>query len=228
MSWFKRKKMSAEELSKENIEELLEEDGDKIPVVDKRKFNADGERVKNEEETTEAKHEQVLPIVLKLEEEVSVERQRREAAEHKLVGVQAKFDELKAQMERETAEMRQRLQRHNEQRMQIEKSEFLTSLLPVLDNLILAVNASESDASFDNLLVGVKGTARMFEQTLAGLGVEAIVAVGADFDPELHEAVEMIATEADQDGKITAEFARGYKFGERLLRPARVQVGKAA
>ena len=220
--------MSAEELSKENIEELLEEDGDKIPVVDKRKFNADGERVKNEEETTEAKHEQVLPIVLKLEEEVSVERQRREAAEHKLVGVQAKFDELKAQMERETAEMRQRLQRHNEQRMQIEKSEFLTSLLPVLDNLILAVNASESDASFDNLLVGVKGTARMFEQTLAGLGVEAIVAVGADFDPELHEAVEMIATEADQDGKITAEFARGYKFGERLLRPARVQVGKAA
>ena len=143
MSWFKRKKMSAEELSKENIEELLEEDGDKIPVVDKRKFNADGERVKNEEETTEAKHEQVLPIVLKLEEEVSVERQRREAAEHKLVGVQAKFDELKAQMERETAEMRQRLQRHNEQRMQIEKSEFLTSLLPVLDNQILALKASE-------------------------------------------------------------------------------------
>lgn len=174
------------------------------------------------------KNEVVPPIVAKLEAEVAVERQRREAAEHKLVGVQAKFDELRAQMERETAEMRQRLQRHNEQRMQIEKSEFLTTLLPILDNLGLAVKAGGTDASFDNLLVGVRGTARMFEQTLLGLGVEPIDAVGKDFDPELHEAVEMVEAEPEMDGKITAEFTRGYKFGERLLRPARVQVGKAS
>lgn len=223
MSWFKRKKMSEEEISKEDIEGLLEEDGEEIPVIDKRRFKADGERVAKAEE----KQEHVPPIVAKLEEEVAVERQRREAAEHKLVGVQSKFDELRAQMERETAEMRQRLQRHNEQRMQIEKSEFLTSLLPILDNLALAVKAGETDASFENLFVGVKGTARMFEQTLLALGVEPIDAVGADFDPELHEAVEMIEAAAEQDGKITAEFSRGYKFGERLLRPSRVQVGKA-
>lgn len=224
MSWFKRKKMNEEEMSKEEIEGLLEEDGESIPVVDKRKFKADGERVAKDDD----KPDHVPPIVAKLEEEVSVERQRREAAEHKLVGVQAKFDELRAQMERETAEMRQRLQRHNEQRMQIEKSEFLTTLLPILDNLNLAVKAGETDASFENLHVGVKGTARMFEQTLLGLGVEPIVAVGADFDPELHEAVEMVEAPVEQDGKITAEFSRGYKFGDRLLRAARVQVGKAS
>ncbi len=222
MSWFKRKKMSEEEISKEELEELLEEGAEKIPVVDKRTFSSEGERVK----TDEAK-EQVPPIVAKLEEEVAVERQRREAAEHKLVGVQSKFDELRAQMERETAEMRQRLQRHNEQRMQIEKSEFLTTLLPILDNLVLAVKAGETDSSFEHLYVGVKGTARMFEQTLLGLGVEPIESVGADFDPELHEAVEMVEVDAEQDGKITSEFSRGYRFGDRLLRAARVQVGKA-
>jgi molecular chaperone GrpE len=169
----------------------------------------------------------VPPIVAKLEEEVAVERQRREAAEHKLVGVQAKFDELRAQIERETAEMRQRLQRHNEQRMQIEKSEFLTTLLPILDNLRLAIKASETDTSFEHLLEGVKGTARSFEQTLTALGVEPIESIGATFDPELHDAVEMVEVEAENDGVIMAEFSRGYKFGERLLRPARVQVGKA-
>ncbi len=226
MTWFKRKKMSPEEIKKEENEELLDEENESIPVVDKRTFNADGERVKQEDDKKPA-HDHVPPIVAKLEGEVTVERQRREAAEHKLIGVQAKFDELRAQMERETAEMRQRLQRHNEQRMQIEKSEFLTSLLPVLDNLNLAVKAGETDTSFEHLFAGVKGTARMFEQMLLSLGVEPIVAVGADFDPELHEAVEMVEADEENDGKITAEFSRGYKFGERLLRPARVQVGKA-
>ncbi len=104
---------------------------------------------------------------------------------------------------------------------------FLTTLLPVLDNLNLAINASETDASFEHLLEGVKGTARSFEQALTSVGVEPVASVGADFNPELHEAVDMIPVESDEDDKITAEYSRGYKFGERLLRPARVQVGKA-
>jgi molecular chaperone GrpE len=105
---------------------------------------------------------------------------------------------------------------------------FLTTLLPVLDNLNLAINASKTDASFEHLLVGVKGTARSFEQALTSVGVEPVASVGADFNPELHEAVDMIPVESDQDDRITAEYSRGYKFGDKLLRPARVQVGKAA
>jgi molecular chaperone GrpE (heat shock protein) len=48
-----------------------------------------------------------------------------------------------------------------------------------------------------------------------------------DFDPELHEAVDMVGVEPENDGKIVSEYARGYKFGDKLLRPARVQVGRA-
>ncbi len=62
---------------------------------------------------------------------------------------------------------------------------------------------------------------------MTSVGVEPIASVSADFEPELHEEVDMISVESDQDDKITAEYSRGYKFGERLLRPARVQVGKA-
>jgi molecular chaperone GrpE len=51
--------------------------------------------------------------------------------------------------------------------------------------------------------------------------------VGAKFDPELHEAVDMVSVDPEDDGKIVAEYSKGYRFGDRLLRPARVQVGKA-
>jgi molecular chaperone GrpE len=103
---------------------------------------------------------------------------------------------------------------------------FLTTLLPVLDNLNLAIAASETDPSIEHLRTGVIGTARSFEQALISVGVEAVPSVGMPFDPELHEAVDMKPVDAADDGKITAEYSKGYRFGDRLLRPARVQVGK--
>ena len=162
-----------------------------------------------------------------LENKLKQETQRREAAEAKLVGVQAKFEEVKNGLERETAEMRQRLMKTLEDRAKQGQFSFLTTLLPVLDNLTLAIDHAEKDSSLEHLLGGVKGTARSFEQALMSVGVEAVPSIGADFNPELHEAIDMVAVEAARDGKITAEYSRGYKFGERLLRPARVQVGKA-
>ena len=210
-----------------NSEEILDET-EEINVKDKRRFNKQGERLDGGGGKTETKNEPARSArEIELENKLKDERTRREAAESKLVGVQAKFDEIKTQMERETAEMRQRLMKTLEDRAKQGQFNFLTTLLPVLDNLNLAIAASETDASFEHLLTGVKGTARSFEQALLSVGVEPIVSVGSDFDPELHEAVDMVETDPESDGKITAEYSRGYKFGDRLLRPARVQVGKA-
>jgi molecular chaperone GrpE len=58
------------------------------------------------------------------------------------------------------------------------------------------------------------------------VGAEPVPSVGSTFDPEIHEAIDMAEVDPDNDGKVTAEYSRGYKFGERLLRPAKVQVGK--
>ena len=209
-----------------NNEEIIEEEemNENIPINDRRRFNEKG-RVNFEEE--KSKEPIKSPHETELENKLGEETKRREAAEAKLVGVQAKFEEIKAQMERETQEMRSRMQKSLEDRAKQGQFNFLVSLLPVLDNLNLAIAASETDASFEHLLSGVKGTARSFEQALMTVGVEPIQAVGADFDPELHEAVDTIPVEPEGDGKIIGEYSRGYKFGERLLRPARVQVGKA-
>lgn len=220
---FKRKKMS----DKDFLEDLLNGEDVKIPVNDKRRFNDQGERLDGSEETEAAKEPVRSAVEIELETKLKAETERREAAESKLVGVQVKFDEAKANLEKETSEMRARLMKTLEDRGQQKQFNFLTTLLPVLDNLNLAVAASEQDASVENLRTGVSGVARVFEQALTSVGVETVASVGSTFDPELHEAVDMVPAEAEMDGKVTKEYSRGYKFGDRLLRPARVQVGKS-
>jgi molecular chaperone GrpE len=226
MSWFKKKNMNSN--NEQDYNPDIEEQTDELPVNDKRRFNTEGERVRVEvkDETENPKQNVKSQRETELENRLKEETMRREAAEAKLIGVQAKFEEVKTEMERETQEMRSRMQKTLEDRAKQGQFNFLTALLPVLDNLSRAIQASETDASFEHLLDGVKGTARSFEQALMSVGVEAIPAIGTDFNPELHEAIDMIPVEPEQDGKITAEYSRGYKFGERLLRPSKVQVGR--
>ncbi len=208
-----------------NNEDSFDEGGREIPINDKRRFNERGERVGGADETP--KEPVKSPREIELEAKLLAETERREAAEAKLVGVQAKFEEAKASLEKETADMRARLMKTLEDRSKQGQFNFLTTLLPVLDNLNLAVAASEKDPSLDHLRDGVIGTARSFEQALVSVGVEPVPSVGAEFDPEVHEAVDMKPVEPENDGKVTAEYLRGYRFGDRLLRAARVQVGKA-
>ncbi len=217
---FKRKAMNENEPLAEDIFE-----GEPVlKTEDKRRFNDQGDRIRGDES------EKKIPVSsakeVELESRLKAETERREAAEAKLVGVQAKFEEAKSGLEKETADMRTRLMKTLEDRAKQGQFNFLTTLLPVLDNLNLAIAASEKDTSFEHLLSGVKGTARSFEQALMSVGVEAVPSVGADFDPEMHEAVDTKEVDAEHDGKITAEYSRGYKLGDRLLRPAKVQVGK--
>lgn len=209
------------------LEELLSGEDLKIPVNDKRRFNNQGERVDGTDEPETSKELVRSAKEIELENYLKAETERREAAESKLVGVQAKFDEAKANLEKETSEMRARLMKTLEDRGQQSQFNFLTTLLPVLDNLNLAVAASEQDASVEHLRTGVSGVARVFEQALTSVGVETVASVGSSFDPELHEAVDMVEADAEMDGKVTKEYSKGYKFGDRLLRPARVQVGKS-
>ena len=209
-----------------NEEEItIDESGEeKIPVNDKRRFNADGEMIVEEEKSAEPVKS---AIEIELESKLKTETARREAAESKLIGVQAKFEEAKANLERETSEMRVRLMKTLEDRGKQAQFNFLTMLLPVLDNLNLAVAASETDPSVEHLRDGVIGTARSFERALIDVGVEPILSIGAEFDPEIHQAIDTSDVDAGADGKITAEYSRGYRFGGRMLRPASVQVGKA-
>jgi molecular chaperone GrpE len=218
---FKRRKMSVND----PFNGRADDEPVKIPVNDKRRVTEDGIRedlVDDPAGSVPAKSYRET----ELETQLKAETERREAAEAKLVGVQAKFEEAKNNLEKETAEMRSRLMKTLEDRSKQGQFSFLTTLLPVLDNLNLAIASSETDPSLDHLRDGVKGTARSFEQALMSVGVEAVPSIGSRFDPEMHEAIDMAEVDPELDGTVTAEYSRGYKFGDRLLRPARVQVGK--
>jgi molecular chaperone GrpE len=219
---FKRKKMNQNDPING---EVFDEEPLKIPVNDRRRVTEDGLRDDIKEDPAGAPTKSAREI--ELETKLKAETERREAAEAKLVGVQAKFEEAKRDLEKETSEMRSRLMKTLEDRSKQGQFDFLTTLLPVLDNLNLAIAASEQDPSLDHLRDGVKGTARSFEQALMSVGVETVPSIGTKFDPEIHEAIDMAEVDAPKDGTITAEYSRGYRFGERLLRPAKVQVGKA-
>jgi len=215
-----------------------EQEAENVRFEDKRRFTDDGERVEVKVEVPEETMEvddtpiEAVPTksaeVVLLENELTTITERCRAAEDKLIEVQKRFEAERDNLEKETTEMRTRMKRSLEQQADQGRFTFLTSLLPVLDNLNLALSAAEHDTSIDNLLGGVKGTARSFEQALMSVGVKPIESVGDKFDPLLHEAVEMVETDADKDGLITKEFARGYTYKEKLLRPSRVQVGNGA
>ncbi len=206
-------------------EKTTGEEPETVPFNDKRRFNEEG--LRDDVKADAPPPPQRSPRELELEASLKAETERREAAELKLVGVQTKFDDAKRDLEKETTEMRSRLMKTLEGRSQQKQFEFLTTLLPVLDNLNLAIASSEQDPSVDHLRDGVKGTARSFEKALMSVGVEPVPSIGVRFDPELHEAIDMAEVDAEEDGLITAEYSSGYRLGDRLLRPARVQVGRA-
>src|SRR5205085_875378 len=87
--------------------------------------------------------------------------------------------------------------------------------------------AAEGGGTKEARLDGLRGTISGFEGAVAQAGAEPIEAVGQQFDPEIHEAVDTIEVEPEREGTVTAQYSRGYRMGGQLLRPARVQVGRA-
>jgi molecular chaperone GrpE len=152
---------------------------------------------------------------------------RAREAEQKVLDVQARFEQVRSELKRETDELRRRLARNADERVAREKAAFISALLPVIDNLQRAVEAAEAGGTQEALLDGLRGTISGFENVLTQIGAEPVEALAQAFDPELHEAVDTAEVEPALDGQVTAQYGRGYRLGNQLLRPARVQVGRA-
>lgn len=189
-----------------------------LRVTDRRRVYLDDQGT--ESEKTETEQPNLKPSYV---EELEA---RTKAAEKQVLEVQARFDQLRQQLQRETDETRQRLNRSADERAASEKAKFVASLLPALDNLNRA--AASGDAPRESILEGIRSIASTFEAALTNAGVEPIQSVGEDFNPELHEAVDTEETSSEMDGKVIEEYSRGFRMGDRLLRPARVKVGRAS
>ncbi|HRD55243.1 MAG TPA: nucleotide exchange factor GrpE, partial [Parachlamydiaceae bacterium] len=75
--------------------------------------------------------------------------------------------------------------------------------------------------------IGFKMIMEQFKDVLIAQGVSAFKSQGTEFDPHCHEAVEMIETDEYPSGTVVEESIKGYKMGEKIIRPARVKVAKA-
>ncbi|HEX9001815.1 MAG TPA: nucleotide exchange factor GrpE [Blastocatellia bacterium] len=201
-----------------------------IRVNDKRRFTAEGEPIAEIEEpaSAEAPSVEVESLQAKLKES----EEKRAEAERKVSEFADRFRKAQEQLKAETDEIRARINRTSEQKLEAARGDLVAGLLDTLDNLKRAVAAAEKSekrgTDFNALLDGVRATANLFEARMQALGLTAIVSEGEDFNPELHEAVEIVPVDPEQDNKVIAEYQTGYKFGDRLLRPARVRVGRAS
>ena len=201
-------------------DKTLTDESPEVRITDRRRFHMDNENAERSED--EVEQPSLKPTYV---EELEA---RTKAAERQVQDVQARFDQLRQQLQRETDETRQRLNRAADERAAADKARFITSLLPLVDDLQRAIQAANEGADRDALLEGIRRILGSFETALANVNVEPIPAIGEVFDPELHEAVDTADVGSEDEGRVLEEYTRGFRAGDRLLRPARVRVGRAS
>ncbi len=154
------------------------------------------------------------------------------ASRAELKRLQAALDETKEALARRQADFenyRKRIERERGEAHQRVVGDVGRKLLPVLDNLDRALEAettvqANESKEFRHFLHGVELINRQLNEVLESLGIQPIVSVGEHFNPHLHEAVVTEPSDKYEPDTVTEELARGYRIGDRLLRPAMVKV----
>ena len=183
------------------------------PTVGEAGQSADGDASEDAGEARSS--EAATPSrITQLQSQVDVLMTERASLYDKLLRRQAEFDNYRKRVERERNELYQ----HG-------REDVLLQSLPVVDNFERALSSlEESEGDAEALRRGVELIHKQFKDALSKLGLEAVEAVGKTFDPHVHEAVTTEATDKHKENTVIEEFQRGYKIGDRLLRPAKVKV----
>src|ERR1044072_7364235 len=164
----------------------------------------------------EQENEQKEPVAA-LQAQIETMTQERAALYDQLLRRQAEFENYRRRVDRERSEAYTRA-----------RAEVLLELLPVIDNFERALASLEnSGGDAESLRHGVELIHKQFKDALTKFGLEPVESVGQTFDPHVHEAVTIEPTDKHKENTIIEEFQRGYKLGEKLLRPAKVKVASS-
>lgn len=145
----------------------------------------------------------------------------------RLKQAEAKAAEYLDQLQRLQAEFSNYRKRTDKEKLSLRDwlhGEMVREMLPVMDDLERLLHSHENQNTID--IGGVQLIQQKFQKILKDRGLEEIESVGQVFNPDFHEAVDVEHTDEDKAGKVLAEWEKGYKIGEKLLRPSRVKVGK--
>ena len=144
--------------------------------------------------------------------------------------LQRERDDLYDRLLRKTAEFdnfRKRVERDRKDMIEWAAADVLTDLLAIADDFDRAL-AAEAPPEAHGYKAGLELIQRQLAELLKKRGVTVVEALGADFDPHVHQAVAYDEVPGARDGEVVDVMAKGYKLGERLLRPAIVKVAKAS
>jgi molecular chaperone GrpE len=121
---------------------------------------------------------------------------------------------------------RKRVAREKEDAIRYANNSLLESLLPILDNFELGLEAARNSSDAAGIIQGLEMVRKQLEDFLRDHGVEVVDAVGDRFDPHLHEAVAHEPSKGVADGTVVRQLRKGFKLKDRLIRPASVVVSK--
>jgi len=137
-----------------------------------------------------------------------------------------KFRDLALRTAADFDNYRKRAAREKEDAIRYANSSLLEGLLPVVDNFELGLDAARSAPDASAILQGLDMVSRQLRDFLAGSGLEEIKTEGAEFDPNVMEAVGHEPDDKVPENHVLRQTRRGYKLRDRLLRPASVFVSK--
>lgn len=174
--------------------------------------------VATEEPVAEAEPTGQAPTVEALQKELAQTQQKAQENWDKAVRTQAEMENLK-----------RRTQKDLEDAHKFALSNFAKELLPVLDSLVLGLQAATGDhEQVQKFREGSELTIKQFESVLAKFNIATIDPVGQPFNAEHHQAMAMQVVEGAEPNTVVTVFQKGYLLNGRLLRPAMVVVAKAA
>ena len=205
----------------DEIRQEEERQEEKVKVEDKEMFEVEKEQqqeTKAEEETKEEKKIEISDEELKklCQERICPDCPEKKSMMDQILRVKADADNFRKRMERE-----------KEMFCKYATEKVLEDILPVIDNLELAIQHGKQVSECKDLVQGVEMTIKMLLDTLKKHGLEKIETKEGDrFDPAVHEALAEEEREDLETGMISKVMQGGYKIKDRVLRPARVFVAK--
>jgi molecular chaperone GrpE len=193
-----------------------------VKVTDRRRFTAEGEAVGAQEDGGAAP---------------AAGGEEAGARDARLAEQAARIDELSrayAALVEDNKAFRQRLERERVRVVEAERASVAQALLEAADDLERALSAVSGagdggGAALASLVEGVRLSLGALQARIAALGAQRIAVEGTRFDPHVAEAIDTVAVADEaQDGVVLQEVRAGWRIGDRVLRPARVRVGKLA
>ena len=205
-------------MSQKPEEQKQPEEGTEFRVDDRRHWASEEDEATTDEQ--DGAKDEVAPQTPTIIDEY---RARAEKAEEKLHEYIDAFKQFRVEQD----QVRERLRRDVDRRVQLQFGDLVSDLLGTVDDLDLALAHVGDDAASQNLAQGVSMVRNKFIETLERRGVERMTPDGDEFDPNVAEAIRVDPVDsAELNGRVTETLRPGYRVGEHVIRAAQVAVGR--